>query len=354
MRYDYPSMAPTLIADLRRVTAQLHAGPVGRSILALVELRVSQINGCAFCIDRHAREAHQAGVTLGMIIGLSAWRDDRRYADTLRAALALAEALTDPVHRSERDAAYDALDSLVSQAEIVHLTMAIGLAGAWNRIASGCRRDVGDAPWPHDGGHQASRAAASQTQPFTKVTSETETHQHQAASEWIEYRSLLSAAPRIVSSLVRAIPDDLWRITGASDRWTIQQIIGHLVHVETEGWLPRIRQINDQAEPVLQRVDAHLHVDRFAALPMEELLTRFSELRQDNLQQMDALHLDSDNLARTGVHPDQGFVQLRHLIATWCMHDLSHLDQIVRNIASAYTERVGPLAAYLRLCRRES
>jgi AhpD family alkylhydroperoxidase len=169
MRYDYPSIAPLLVADLRKVTVQVYAGPVEKSILSLVELRVSQINGCAFCIDRHAREAHQAGVPLGMIIGLSAWRDDRRFVGTLRAALALVEALTDPAHRSERDAAYDALDGLVSEAEIVHLTIAIGLAGAWNRIASGCQRHVGDAPWPHDGGRQTLRQAKVQTQPVPNV-----------------------------------------------------------------------------------------------------------------------------------------------------------------------------------------
>jgi len=353
MRYDYPSIAPTLIADLRRVTAQLHAGPVETSILNLVELRVSQINGCAFCIDRHAREALQADVPLGMIIGLSAWRDDRRFAGTLRAALTLAEALTDPVHRSERDAAYDALDGLVSQAEIVHLTMSIGLAGAWNRIASGCQRDVGDAPWPQDGGHHASRPAASEAPPATMVTSEAETPQHQPASEWREYRIMLSAAPGIVANQVRALPHHLWQQADAPGRWTIQQIVGHLVHVESEGWVQRIQQIHDQTAPMLQRVNAQLHVDRFAALPMKELLSRFGDLRRDNLQLMDALHLNSDSLARTGVHPDQGPVQLRHLIATWCMHDLSHLDQIVRVIAVAHAERVGPLAAYLRLCRRE-
>lgn len=148
MRYDYASIAPKIISDLRRVTAQLHAGPVDRSTLALVELRVSQINGCAFCIDRHAREALQAGVSLGMIIGLCAWRDDQRFVGAVRAALALAEALTDPAHFAERDAAFAALDAFVSAAETVHLIIAIGVAGAWNRIASGSQRHVGDAPWP--------------------------------------------------------------------------------------------------------------------------------------------------------------------------------------------------------------
>ena len=353
MRYDYPSIAPDLIADLRKVTAQVYAGPVEKSILALVELRVSQINGCAFCIDRHAREAHRAGVPFGMIIGLSAWRDDRRFAGTLRAALALAEALTDPAHRSERDAAYDALDGLVSQAEIVHLTIAIGLAGAWNRIASGCRRHVGDAPWPHDGGRQTLRQVEVQAQPVPHVTPGADSSQDTAPTEWSEYRRMLSVAPSSIANLVRAIPEGLWQQTDAPGRWTIQQIVGHLVHVETEGWLQRLRQIHDQTAPVLQRVEAHLHVDRFAVLPMEELLSRFADLRRDNLQRTDELCLDSSSMALTSAHPDQGPVQLRHLIATWCMHDLSHLDQIVRIIGVAYADRVGPLAAYLRLCRRQ-
>lgn len=353
MRYDYPSIAPVLIGDLRKVTAQLHAGPVEKSVLALVELRVSQINGCAFCIDRHAREAHREGVPLEMIIGLSAWRHDRRFAGTLRAALALAEAMTDHAHRSERDAAYEALDGLVSQAEIVHLTIAIGLAGAWNRIASGCERPIVDAPWPHDGGRQTMRHAEVSAQPVPDVTPETDSSQNTPAIEWGGYHSLLSVAPSNLTNLVRAIPEELWKQTDAPGRWSIHQIVGHLVHVETEGWLPRIRQIHAQTAPVLPRVDAHLHVDRYAALAMDVLLSRFSELRRDNLQQMHALLLDQDCLARTSTHPDRGPVQLRHLIATWCMHDLSHLDQIVRIIGNVYADRVGPLAPYLRLCRRE-
>ena len=148
MRYDYPSIAPTLTADLRRVTAQLHLGPLDRRTLALVELRVSQINGCAFCSDRHARDALRAGTSLGMVIGLSTWRDDQRFDPKVRAMLALAEALSEPRQHAERHAAYAALDEMLTPAEIVHLTIAISLAGAWNRIASGCQRQPEDALWP--------------------------------------------------------------------------------------------------------------------------------------------------------------------------------------------------------------
>ena len=354
MRYDYPSIAPVLIADLRRVTAQMHGGPVERSTLALVELRVSQLNGCAFCIDRHAREALRAGVPLGMVIGLSAWRDDQRFSGTLRAALALAEALTEPVHHADRDAAYAALDALVSPAETVHLTIAIALAGAWNRIASGCQRQVVDAPWPQVDVLAASSRVLYQTQTEANTVEGVVACQDHPSDAWAEYRSLLSTAPDVITSLIRSLPHEIWHEREAPGQWSIHQVAAHLVHMEVDGWMPRIRQMYDQSAAVLPRVDAHTHLAQFAARPMEELLSQFSDQRRGNVLEMDAYQWDSDQLDRTAEHPDQGPLQIRHLIATWCMHDLSHMDQIVRIIGVAYAGRVGPLAPYLRLCRSVS
>ncbi len=345
MRYDYPSIAPTLTADLRRVTAQLQHGPLDRRTLALVELRVSQINGCAFCIDRHGRDALRAGASLGMVIGLSAWRDDQRFDPKVRVMLALAEAWCDPGQHADRHAAYAALDEVLTPAEIVHLTIAISLAGAWNRIASGCQRQPENAPWPQ------SPTSTGDSKPAASFKVVDYTQHQQSEPDWKEYSNLFSGTPALITGLIRSLPQRLWHETDAPGRWTIQQIAAHLVHTEEESWMPRIRLIHDQSAAKLPRVDAHRHLERYATWSMEDLLVRFGEMRQQNLQQMEALQLDADQLTRVGEHPDQGPVQLRHLIATWCMHDLDHLDQMVRVVGARYASHAGPLATYLRICR---
>lgn len=344
MRYDYQSLAPTMTTDMRRATLQLHAGPVDRRIVALVELRVSQINGCAFCIDRHAREAFRAGIPLGMVIGLNAWRDDHRFDATTRAALALAEATCDPGQHEQRSAAYAALDSLMNPAEVVHLTMAIALAEAWNRIASGCQRQPADAPWPLEA-MLPPRAEGEDRMPSSKaplVPGNTE--------EIDEYRRLLRATPAILTSLIMALRT-FWQTADGPGRWTIHQVAAHLLHTEVESWMPRIRHIHEQTAAVLPRVEAHLHLTRYDEIAMEVLLSRFTDQRRDNLRQLEAIDLDGDGLARTGEHQDRGRVELRQLISTWCMHDLDHVDQIIRIVGAGYASRVGPMAAFLRICR---
>ena len=346
MRYDYPSIALTLTADLRRVTSQLQDGPLDRRTLALVELRVSQINGCAFCIDRHARDALRAGASLGMVIGLSAWRDDQRFDPKLQAMLALAEAWCEPGQHAERHAAYAALDELLTPAEIVHLTMAISLAGAWNRIASGCQRQPADALWP-----QSPIGTVEEPHSAASVNVANSAQHQQTEPDLDEYRSLLGGTPAIITGLIRSLPQRLWHETDAPGRWSITQIAAHLVHTEEASWMPRVRHIHDQSPAKLPRVDAHRHVERYTTMSMEDLLVRFGKLRHQNLQQLDALQLDADHLTRVGEHLDYGPVQLRHLIATWSMHDLDHLDQMVRVVGARYASHVGPLASNLRICR---
>lgn len=140
MDYDYMTWAPALIADLRRVTAQLDAACLDPHLRVLVELRVSHLNGCAFCIDKHAMEAQRLGIPEALVVGLSGWHHDGRYDERLRVALAWADALTLPRDATAYERAYDALPRCLSADEIVHLTIAIALTQAWNRIAGGLRR----------------------------------------------------------------------------------------------------------------------------------------------------------------------------------------------------------------------
>ena len=108
---------------------------IDRRLRALVELRVSQINGCLFCVDRHSTEAREAGETQQRLDCLVAWRESRLFDDKDRAALEWAESLTNISHTHAPDAAYDGLAAQFSENQIADLTLIIAIMNAWNRIA---------------------------------------------------------------------------------------------------------------------------------------------------------------------------------------------------------------------------
>ena len=108
-------------------------------LLHLVKLRASQINGCAYCIDMHVKEALDDGEDPQRLHLLTAWRESALYSDRERALLAWTEALTLLPQTAAPDADYGRLREHFSEAEIVNLTAAIGMINLWNRWAVGFR-----------------------------------------------------------------------------------------------------------------------------------------------------------------------------------------------------------------------
>jgi len=107
------------------------------SLIELVKIRASQINGCANCINMHTAEARAKGETEQRIYLLSAWRDAPCYTDRERAALGWVDALTRISEGHNHEAAYDALDAEFSKEEQVKLTLMINVINGWNRLAVG-------------------------------------------------------------------------------------------------------------------------------------------------------------------------------------------------------------------------
>ncbi|MFI6731320.1 carboxymuconolactone decarboxylase family protein [Nonomuraea sp. NPDC050451] len=116
--------------------AYINASPVPRATLDLLRLRVSQINGCGFCVDMHAREAREAGVPGRQVDAVAAWRDTPFFSDEERAALALAEAATRVADNPDGvpDAVWRAAAEHYDEEALAALVMAISAINAWNRI----------------------------------------------------------------------------------------------------------------------------------------------------------------------------------------------------------------------------
>jgi AhpD family alkylhydroperoxidase len=127
-----PDLTKKWLAMSAAVAASLDPGLVG-----LVEVRASQINGCANCINMHSQAARAHGETEQRLYLLSAWQEAPCYTDRERAALAWTEALTRLSEGHQYARAYEALKAHFSTAEQVRLTMLINIINGWNRIAVG-------------------------------------------------------------------------------------------------------------------------------------------------------------------------------------------------------------------------
>jgi AhpD family alkylhydroperoxidase len=105
------------------------------TLLELVKTRASQINGCAFCIDMHTKDARAAGETEQRLYGLSVWRETPFYTERERAALEWTDALTLIAQNDVPNELYERVRGQFSEEELVHLTMAVIAINGWNRLA---------------------------------------------------------------------------------------------------------------------------------------------------------------------------------------------------------------------------
>lgn len=119
-----------------------HCG-LERSLLELVKLRASYINGCAYCVDMHAKDALAEGETAQRIFAVPVWRETPFFTPRERAALAFTESVTLIGDDGVPDEVYDATRKHFSEEEMVNLTMAIATINVWNRLAITFRSDVG-------------------------------------------------------------------------------------------------------------------------------------------------------------------------------------------------------------------
>ncbi len=128
-------IAPDLMKALGALETAVAGSGLEKSLIELVKTRASQINGCAFCIHMHTKDARALGETEERLYMLSAWRESPLYTDRERAALAWTESVTLVSQTSVPDDVYEQVRGSFSDEEIVKLTMLVATINAWNRIA---------------------------------------------------------------------------------------------------------------------------------------------------------------------------------------------------------------------------
>jgi AhpD family alkylhydroperoxidase len=138
-RLQFFNAEPELMKHVLAFNEAVEKSGLETSLLHLVKLRASQINGCAYCVDMHTREARQDGESEQRVHLVSAWRESPLYSDRERAALAWTETLTALAGNHVEDASYDEVRQHFGEAEMVRLSVAIGMINVWNRLCTGFR-----------------------------------------------------------------------------------------------------------------------------------------------------------------------------------------------------------------------
>jgi len=163
---------------------------------------------------------------------------------------------------------------------------------------------------------------------------------------------ILKRTPAVLAGMVRGLPKQWVFATEGGDTWSPYDVVGHLIHGEVTDWMQRARRILEHGESrAFERFDRTAMM-RAKKKPIGDLLAEFAKLRARNLRELKALRLREKDFARTGMHPALGRVTLGQLIATWAVHDLTHLTQICRVLAKQYDAEVGPWKAYLGVLNR--
>jgi DinB superfamily len=166
--------------------------------------------------------------------------------------------------------------------------------------------------------------------------------------------ALLQRFPASLDALLRGLPE-MWIFQNEGENtWSVFDVVAHLVNAEATNWIPRIRtalQFGETQE--FQSFNRLAFREESKGKPLGHLLDEFAQLRSDTLVELRELNLQPEDLKKRGRHPALGAVSVSELLATWAVHDLTHLHQISRILAYQYRATVGPLNAYLGVLQCE-
>src|SRR5262245_691947 len=138
-----PMVAPDGYKAMVGLETYMSKSSIEKPLQHLIKLRVSQINGCAYCIDMHWKDLRALGETEQRLYGLDAWRESPYYTDRERAAFEWAESLTKVSETHVPDSAYENVRSQFCEKEIADLTLGVVAINGWNRIAISARSEPG-------------------------------------------------------------------------------------------------------------------------------------------------------------------------------------------------------------------
>jgi hypothetical protein len=161
---------------------------------------------------------------------------------------------------------------------------------------------------------------------------------------------VLKQTPTTLHSLLGGLSDSWILKNEGPDTWAPYDVVGHLIHGEETDWIPRLKIILEHgAAKPFTPFDRFAFFQKSKGKTLHHLLETFGTLRKKNLRDLEGLELKPRQFELKGTHPEFGTVTLGQLIATWVVHDLGHIYQMVRAMAHQYDDAVGPWKKYLSI-----
>lgn len=163
---------------------------------------------------------------------------------------------------------------------------------------------------------------------------------------------ILSKTPKVLSSLLSGLSEEWIMNNEGKDTWSPYDVVGHLIHGEKTDWMVRARIILSKSEnKSFEPFDRFAQMNETSNRTIEEFVKEFEMLRENNLAELQLLHLEEEDLYKIGEHPELGASTLKELLSTWVVHDLGHIAQISRVMAKQYKTEVGPWKQYLTILK---
>ena len=166
---------------------------------------------------------------------------------------------------------------------------------------------------------------------------------------------VLTQTPDVLNALLRGKSEVWLTCRKTPESFSAIDVVGHLMHAELTDWIPRVRTILEHRDTkAFEPFDRFGFQELIAGKRIGELLDEFAALREEGLRELRELRVGDKELALPGKHPEFGHVTLSNLLATWAVHDLGHIAQIVKTMANEYSDAVGPWKAYIGILDRGS
>lgn len=170
--------------------------------------------------------------------------------------------------------------------------------------------------------------------------------------ELTEAIEILSATPATLKALLSGLSPCWTRTEGRRDDWEAFDIVGHLINADETDWIPRARVILDQGEDRnFPPFDRYAQFETSDHKTLDHLLNDLERVRGEALEWLNMREISDRQLELEGIHPEFGSVKLRELLATWVVHDLTHIRQLSTVLARKYEVEVGPWKAYLSILK---
>lgn len=164
---------------------------------------------------------------------------------------------------------------------------------------------------------------------------------------------ILRRTPATLTALLSGLPEAWTHATEGPDTWSAYDIVGHLLHSEEVNWIERARIILEFGEQSsFDSFNRTAMFEKYQEYSLDQLLVAFEQKRAQTLAALSELQVTPEKLTLTGTHPALGTVTLGNLLATWVVHDLNHIGQIVEVMARQYANAVGPWKANLAILTR--